>query len=263
MRSYGLRATLFSVALCAALLVGASLWLGLVGAAAVSALLVALGWIIYFHSERKVLTALRARPVSEVERPDLYRIVRELAFPRAPALCPACSCHPRRSRTSSPSGTARGRRRCAAPRGCSRLLSLGRAPRGARPRAGARRAAGLRGAPRVRGPRVARRVLPADRGDAAHHRPVRAASTGRTSTGRCSPVTRWPWSAPCRKSTPPALAQPLRPRGTLAAASHLMIAHPFPSHGLGGMLSSHPPTSERFGRLEALSGGPRLLQGQR
>ncbi len=71
MRCYGLRAALLS---------GASLWLGLVGAAAVSALLVALGWIIYFHSERTVLAALRARPVSEVERPDLYRIVRELAF---------------------------------------------------------------------------------------------------------------------------------------------------------------------------------------
>ena len=52
MRCYGLRAALFAVALCAALLSGASLWLGLVGAAAVSALLVALGWIIYFHSER-------------------------------------------------------------------------------------------------------------------------------------------------------------------------------------------------------------------
>src|ERR1700733_3482612 len=80
MRCYGLRAALFAAALCAALLAGASLWLGLVGAAAVSALLVALGWIIYFHSERTVLAALRARPVSEVERPDLYRIVRELAF---------------------------------------------------------------------------------------------------------------------------------------------------------------------------------------
>src|SRR3984957_17015293 len=80
MRCYGLRAALFAAALCAALLSGASAWLGLVGAAAVSALLVALGWIIYFHSERTVLAALRARPVSEVERPDLYRIVRELAF---------------------------------------------------------------------------------------------------------------------------------------------------------------------------------------
>src|SRR6201995_2091608 len=80
MRCYGLRTALFAVVLCAVLLSCASLWLGLAGFAAVSALLVALGWIVYFHSERTVLTALRARPVSEVERPDLYRIVRELPF---------------------------------------------------------------------------------------------------------------------------------------------------------------------------------------
>jgi hypothetical protein len=61
-----------------------------------------------------------------------------------------------------------------------------------------------------------------------------------------------------RKIDTAALAQPLRPRGTLAAASPLMIAHPFPSHGIGGMLSSHPPTSERVRRLEALSGGAHL-----
>ena len=58
-----------------------------------------------------------------------------------------------------------------------------------------------------------------------------------------------------------ATAQPLRPHGTLAAASHLMIAHPFPPDGVGGMLSTHPPTSERVRRLEALSGGPRLPGG--
>ena len=56
-------------------------------------------------------------------------------------------------------------------------------------------------------------------------------------------------------------AQPLRPHGTLAAASHLMIAHPFRPDGIGGMLSTHPPTSERVRRLEALSGGPRLAGG--
>ena len=79
MRCYGLRAALPAAAVCALLLAAASLWLGLAGAAVVTALLVALGWIIYFHSERMVLTALRAHPVSEVERPDLYRLVRELA----------------------------------------------------------------------------------------------------------------------------------------------------------------------------------------
>jgi heat shock protein HtpX len=61
-----------------------------------------------------------------------------------------------------------------------------------------------------------------------------------------------------RKIDVAAAAQPLRPRGTLAAASHLMIAHPFPPDGLGGMLSTHPPTSERVRRLEALSGSPGL-----
>ena len=58
-------------------------------------------------------------------------------------------------------------------------------------------------------------------------------------------------------------AQPLRPHGTLAAASHLMIAHPFRPDGMGGMLSTHPPTSERVRRLEALSGGPRLPGARR
>ena len=51
-------------------------------------------------------------------------------------------------------------------------------------------------------------------------------------------------------------ALPLRRRGPLAAASHLMIAHPFTADGVGGLLSTHPPTSERVRRLEALSGGP-------
>src|SRR3984885_5051370 len=79
MRYYVLRAALLAAALCVVPVVIASVWLGLVGAALVSALIVALGWITYFHSERAVLTALRARQVSEVERPELYRLVRELA----------------------------------------------------------------------------------------------------------------------------------------------------------------------------------------
>ncbi|WP_214103480.1 M48 family metalloprotease [Acrocarpospora catenulata] len=41
--------------------------------------LVALG-VAYFLADRIVLTALRARPVSEVEQPVLYAIVRELSY---------------------------------------------------------------------------------------------------------------------------------------------------------------------------------------
>jgi heat shock protein HtpX len=58
-----------------------------------------------------------------------------------------------------------------------------------------------------------------------------------------------------RKIDIAATAQPLRPHGSLAAASALMIAHPFAAYGMGGMLSTHPPTSERVRRLEALTGG--------
>ena len=58
-----------------------------------------------------------------------------------------------------------------------------------------------------------------------------------------------------------AASLPLRWRGPLAAASHLMIACPFPPRGLGRVLRSHPPTGERVRRLESLAGvagsGPR------
>jgi heat shock protein HtpX len=54
-----------------------------------------------------------------------------------------------------------------------------------------------------------------------------------------------------------AAALPLRPRGFLAAASHLMIAHPFAYGGFGRLFITHPPTGERVRRLEALAGYPR------
>jgi heat shock protein HtpX len=257
MRSYGLRATLFSVALCAALLAAASLWLGLVGAAAVSALLVALGWIIYFHSERKVLTALRAHPVSEVERPDLYRIVRELAFSAhlpVPRLFVSPAAQPNILTVGySPRSAA-----VCCTEGLLRLLSLGElravlahelAHVGRRDFAVSSWSAGL-------GSLVAScpLIVVMLHITAPSGREYGADIDGALLTG--DPLA---LISALRKIDTAALAQPLRPRGTLAAASHLMIAHPFPSHGLGGMLSSHPPTSERVRRLEALSGGPQLL----
>ena len=59
-----------------------------------------------------------------------------------------------------------------------------------------------------------------------------------------------------RKIDSCAAALPLRRRGPLAAASHLMIACPFPPRGLGGLLRSHPPTGERVRRLEGLAAWP-------
>jgi heat shock protein HtpX len=253
-RCYGLRAAVFAAVLCAALLAGASLWLGLVGAAAVCALLIALGWIIYFHSERKVLTALRARPVSEVECPGLYRLVRELA---------------RTARLPVP-------RLFVSPAAQPNILTIGYSARTAavcctEGLLGLLSAAELRAVLAHELAHVARRdvavaswsaglaallascplaAVPVLHITAPTGREYDADIDGALLTG--DPLA---LASALRKIDAGAAAQPLRPRGSLAAASHLMIAHPFPPGGLGGMLSTHPPTSERVRRLEALSGG--------
>jgi heat shock protein HtpX len=261
MRCYCLRAALSAAALCAALLAVASLWLGLVGAAAVSALLIALGWIIYFHSERMVLTGLGARPVSEVERPDLYLLVRELA---------------RAARLPVP-------RLFVSPAAQPNILTVGYSARSAA-------VCCTEGLLLILSPAELRAVL-------AHelaHVSRRDVAVSSSSAGLASLVANCPLIAvllhltvpvgreyeadmsgalltgdpmalanALRKIDTAAAAQPLRPRGTLAAASHLMIAHPFRLDGLGGMLSTHPPTSERVRRLEALSGGAQDARFQR
>jgi heat shock protein HtpX len=252
MRCYGLRAALFAAALCAALLAVASLWLGLVGAAAVSALLVALGWIIYFHSERNVLTALRARPVSEVERPDLYRIVRELAFSAhlpVPRLFVSPAAQPN---ILTVGYSARSAAVCCT-EGLLGLLSL----------------AELRAVLAHEIAHVARRDVAVSSWSAGVASLVASCSViavllhivvpfgreyGADMDGALLTGDPMALASALQKIDIAAVAQPLRPRGTLAAASHLMITHPFPSHGVGGMLSTHPPTSERVRRLEGLSG---------
>lgn len=255
MRSYWLRAAIFTAALCAALLLGASFWLGLVGAAAVSALLVALGWIIYFHSEGAVLTALRARPVSEVQRPDLYRLVRELAYSAhlpVPRLFVSPAAQPN---ILTVGYSARSAAVCCT-EGLLRLLSLTelRAVLAHELAHVARKdvtvsswSAGL--AALVASCPLIAVVLHIT---APTGREYRADLDGALLTGNPMAL-----ASALRKIEAAAAAQPLRPHGTLAAASHLMIAHPFPPDGLGGMLSTHPPTSERVRRLEALSGGRR------
>jgi len=75
----GLRTAVLLGAL-SALILALGAWLG--GNAGVQiAIIVALltNGIAYFFSDRIALSAMRARPVSEVEQPTLYRIVRELS----------------------------------------------------------------------------------------------------------------------------------------------------------------------------------------
>ncbi|WP_444962394.1 M48 family metalloprotease [Nocardiopsis sp. M1B1] len=76
-----------SVARAAGLFVGAAVLVVLVGwlcgaekgAQFSVALVLCAGVLVYLFGESLALRAMRARPVSEIERPELYRIVRELA----------------------------------------------------------------------------------------------------------------------------------------------------------------------------------------
>ena len=259
MRCYGLRAALFVVALCAALLSGASLWLGLVGAAAVSALLVALGWIIYFHSERTVLAALRARPVSEVERPDLYRIVRELAF-SAHLPVPRLFVSPASQPNILTVGySARSAAVCCT-EGLLRLLTLTE----------------LRAVLAHELAHVARRDVAVSSWSAGLASLVASCPliavllhiTAPSGREYCADIdgallTGDPLAlaSALRKLQAGTQALPLPQQPALVSTSHLMIANPFRGQGMASLFATHPPTSERVRRLEALSGGPRLAGG--
>jgi heat shock protein HtpX len=256
-RYYVLRAALLAAAVCVVPVAVAALLLGLACAAVVSALLIALGWIVYFHAERAVLAALSARQVSEVERPELYRLVRELA---------------RSARLPMP-------RLFVSPAEQPNILTVGWGPRSAA-------VCCTDGLLQLLSAAELRAVI-------AHelsHVSRRDVAVSSWSAGLVSLVAAWPLAALLLQAAAPAgreydadiggalltgepleLASalrkidagaadlPLRPRGPLAAASHLMIACPFPPGGLGGnggLLRTHPPTGERIRRLEGLAGRP-------
>jgi heat shock protein HtpX len=252
---YGLRAALLAGALCGLALLTASVLFGMTGLAVASALIVAIGWIVYLHSERTVLTALRARPVSEVERPELYRLVRELCYsarlpvPRlfvAPAMQPnilTVGCSTRSAAICCTEGLLR-------------VLSVEE----------------LRAVIAHELAHVARRDIVVSSWSAGLASlvafcPLSAlllqltASSGREyhadAEGALLAGDPMALASALRRIDMQAAALPLRPRGYVAAASHLMIAHPFPYAGFGRLFITHPPTGERVRRLEALAGYPR------
>lgn len=252
---YGLRAAVLACVLCGLALLGASVWFGTAGLAIVTALIFALGWIVYFHSERTVLTALGARPVSEVERPELYRLVRELCYS---------------ARLPVP-------RLFLSPAAQPNILTVGYSPRSAamcctEGLLRALSAAELRAVIAHELAHVSRRDVVVSSWSAGlasllafcplaplllqltapSAREYEADADGALLVG--DPMA---LASALRKIDMQAAALPLRPRGLLGAASHLMIAHPFPYGGLGRLFVTHPPTGERVRRLEALAGYPR------
>lgn len=255
MYRYGLRAAMLAATACGLALLAGSVWFGMPGLAVVTALIFAVGWTVYFHSERTVLTAIGGRPVSEVERPELYRLVRELCYS---------------ARLPVP-------RLFVSPAVQPNVLTVGYSPRSAamcctEGLLAALSQAELRAVVAHELAHVSRRDVVVSSWSAGLAsllafcplaalllqlttpavREYDADTDGALLTG--DPMA---LASALRKIDKQAAALPLRPRGLLAAASHLMIAHPFPYGGLGRLFITHPPTGERVRRLEALAGYPR------
>jgi heat shock protein HtpX len=253
---YGLRAAVLAAVLCGLVLLAGSEWFGLAGVAVATALVFALGWIVYFHSERTVLAAIRAHPVSEVERPELYRLVRELCY-SAKLPVPRLFVSPAEQPNILTIGYSPRTAAMCCTEGLLRVLS----------------AAELRAVVAHELAHVSRRDVVVSSWSAGMAalvafcplsalllqvtapsvREYDADAEGALLTG--DPMA---LASALRKIDTQAAALPLRPRGFLAAAGHLMIAHPFPYGGFGRLLVTHPPTGERVRRLEALAGYPRL-----
>ncbi len=236
--------------------------------------------VAYFCSDKIALSAMRARPVSEWEYPQLYRLVRELS---TVARTPAPRLYVSPALQPNAFATGRNRRRAAicCTEGALRILD----PDELRGVLGhelshvhnrdiliSSVAAGMatmitflacfawllpfgRGGGRllkllimmVLGPVAALVIQLA----VARAREYQADSAGSQLTGDPLALAR-----ALRKIELGTTAHPLAASGQLAAAGHLMIVGPFRSAGLGRLFSTHPPVAERVRRLESLAGVP-------
>ena len=234
--------------------------------------------ISYFWSDRIALSAMRARPVSEWEHPELYRLVRELSTTtRSPV--PRLYVSP----APQPNAFATGRNRRTATICCTegilQILDanelrsvLGHELSHVHNRdilvssmaTGVATAITLlasfawllpfgRGSGRmiklllmmVLGPLAALVIQLA----VARTREYQADSAASLLTGDPLALVR-----ALRKIELGTRAHPLIASGQLAAAGHLMIVGPFRSSGLARLFSTHPPVAERVRRLESLAG---------
>lgn len=237
--------------------------------------------IAYFWSDRIALAAMRSRPVSEWEYPQLYRLVRELSssartpVPRlyvSPAIQPNAFAAGRNRRRAAICCTE-GILRILDPEELRGVLAHELAHVQNRDILVSSVAAGMatmitflagfawllpfgRGAGRlsrllfmmVLGPLAATVIHVA----VARAREFQADLAGSRLTGDPLALAR-----ALRKIELGTDAYPLAASGPLAAAGHLMIVGPFRSSGPGRLFSTHPPVAERVRRLESLAGVPR------
>ncbi|RCG31559.1 zinc metalloprotease HtpX [Sphaerisporangium album] len=283
MHHNGLRTAVLLGTLSALILVGGA-WLG-GGRGVQVAVLIALlaNGAAYFFSDRIALSAMRARPVSEVEQPTLYRIVRELSTDARQPM-PRLYVSP----TMQPNAFATGRH----PRSASICVTYGvlqildeRELRGViahelshvynRDILICSVAAALAtmitycsylavffgGSEDDDGPGFIGALLMMILGPVAagmiqmaisRSREFQADESGALLTG--DPLG---LASALRKIEMGARSLPLPEESRLTSASHLMIANPFRGAGVGRLFSTHPPTAARVARLERMAGYPR------
>jgi heat shock protein HtpX len=249
------------IAVCAGIGAAVAGGVGAIAGAVVALVMVA---AVGAYCDRLALSAMLARPVSEVEHPELYRLVRELSkggrlpVPRL-YLSPA----------EQPNSFAVGRNPRTAAVCCTQglLASLDEAElRGvlghelahvsSRDILPATMSAGL--ATVITFPAVAIQFLLVVLGPVAalvirlsvsREREYRADAAGALLAG--DPVA---LASALRKIEAGAAKLALAPGARLCSVGHLMIASPFDPDGFARLFATHPPAGERVRRLEALAG---------
>jgi heat shock protein HtpX len=262
---------------------------GGLGAAVAVILAVTLVAAAYVYGDRMALSAMAARPVSEVEHPDLYRLVRELSkagrlpVPRlyvSPAGQPnsfAVGTGPRSAAVCCTDGLlteldeaelrgvlAHELAHCSGRDILAATVAAGLAtvitfPAGLARllpgRAGTGRASALDGSS---GLGLSESLLMLAFGPIAAlvirlsvsgTREYRADAAGAQLAG--DPVA---LAGALRKTDAGTEELALAPDGRLTSVGHLMIASPFRADGFARLFRTHPPAGERVRRLEALAG---------